>query len=324
MDRLWQIKPTYHSAFEAYVPIQNGCDKFCTFCAVPYTRGREVSRPAREILEEVRYLVDHNYKSITLLGQNVNSYGKDKIGEEPGFAELLEEIGKIGQKCGRKLWVYFTSPHPQDMKPEVIDVIARYDSLAKQIHLPLQSGDDQILKRMNRKHTVDDYRKIVYYIRRKLPETTLFTDIIVGFPGETKEQFENTRKALLEFDYNMAYIAMYSPRPGTVSAKWENNIPSKEKKERLHRLTKDLEITSHHYTDRLIGKDVFVLVTGKDRKAEYLAGHTEGKINVRFPSADLTLIGRFVKVHITTSAAFSVEGEIMKILEEKEWLQTVK
>ena len=137
MDRLWEIHPTYHSAFEAFVPIQNGCDKFCTFCAVPYTRGREVSRSSQEILDEVRSLMEQGYKSITLLGQNVNSYGKDKPNQELSFADLLEEIGKLGNTYGHRCWVYFTSPHPRDMKPEVIDVISHYRCLAKQIHLPL-------------------------------------------------------------------------------------------------------------------------------------------------------------------------------------------
>jgi len=153
----WHINPLYESSFEAFVPIQNGCDKFCTFCAVPYTRGREVSRPSDEILHEVQTLVDKDYKSITLLGQNVNSYGLDKKGEEISFPELLGKIGEMGKVSGKEFWVYFTSPHPRDMSDEVIEVIAAYPHLAKQIHLPIQSGDDKVLIRMNRKYSVERY-----------------------------------------------------------------------------------------------------------------------------------------------------------------------
>jgi len=159
INQFWNIKPQYDSAFEAFVPIQNGCDKFCTFCAVPYTRGREVSRSSDEIIQEVKSLLEKGYKSITLLGQNVNSYGLDKNGDEISFAELLRRIGELGKISNHKFWLYFTSPHPRDMNDEVIDVIAEYPCLAKQIHLPLQSGDDKVLIRMNRKHNLSKYRR---------------------------------------------------------------------------------------------------------------------------------------------------------------------
>ncbi|HFB62136.1 MAG TPA: radical SAM protein, partial [Bacteroidetes bacterium] len=154
IEDFWHITPKYGSGWEAFIPIQNGCNKFCTYCAVPYTRGREVSRPSGEILNELRDLVEKGYKSITLLGQNVNSYGLDKKGEEVSFAGLLRMIGEFGNQRKEKFWVYFTSPHPCDMTDEVIEVIAQYPCLAKQIHLPIQSGDDAMLVRMNRKHTV--------------------------------------------------------------------------------------------------------------------------------------------------------------------------
>ncbi len=233
----WKIAPRHNSGFEAYVPIQNGCDKFCTFCAVPYTRGREVSRPSGEILAEVKELVMQGFKSITLLGQNVNSYGLDKQGEEIQFHELLKHVGEFGKRSGKQFWLYFTSPHPRDMKPEVIDVIASYPVLAKQIHLPLQSGDNMVLIHMNRKHKLEEYREVVTYIRQNLPTATLFTDIITGFSGETEEQFQNTVKALQEFQYNMAFIAVYSPRPGAVSSRWDDDVPNQVKKQRLHTLT---------------------------------------------------------------------------------------
>ena len=311
----WNIRPNYTSDFEAFVPIQNGCDKFCTFCAVPYTRGREVSRPSGEILQEIRSLVENGYKSITLLGQNVNSYGLDKRGDEISFPELLRKIGEYGKTSDHNFWLYFTSPHPRDMTDEVIDVIAQYDCLANQIHLPLQSGDDKVLIRMNRKHGIKKYRQIIHKIWNTLPEATIFTDIIVGFTGETEEQFGNTIAAMDEFKYNMAYIAMYSPRPGAASSRWNDDIPHEVKKERFHRLSEALQKHTLVYNQGMIGKTFKVLVTGKDRKSGYLSALTEGKIVLRFPAEDESLIGKFIHVKITSAVAFSAEGERIKVEE---------
>jgi len=307
----WKIAPDYSSSFEAYIPIQNGCDKFCTFCAVPYTRGREVSRPSEEILAEVRRLVDGGYKSLTLLGQNVNSYGLDRNGNEMSFPALLREIGEIGREQTSRFWVYFTSPHPKDMTDEAIDVIAEYDCLAKQIHLPIQSGDDKLLLRMQRNHGVDQYRKTVEKIRSTIPGATLFTDIIVGFTGETEEQFENTRAAMREFQYNMAYIAIYSPRPGAASARWDDNVPHDEKRRRLHELSTELQEMSLAHNRRLIGTEHTVLVDGNDRKEGYLTGKTEGRLIVRFPSTDQSLVGQFATVRIDAAAPLSLEGQLI-------------
>jgi tRNA-2-methylthio-N6-dimethylallyladenosine synthase len=309
---LWNLKASYQSEFEAFVPIQNGCDKFCTFCAVPYTRGREVSRPSQDILKEVKTLIKSGYKSITLLGQNVNSYGNDRE-EELSFADLLERIGQMGEETEREFWVYYTSPHPRDMKNEVIDVMAKYKCIAKQVHLPMQSGDDKVLIKMNRKHNMERYREIVHYIREKLPTATLFTDIIVGFSTESRENYQNTVSALQEFDFNMAYIAMYSPRPGAAAYRWEDDVEKAEKKYRLHDLSEKLAVSSRKYTDSMVGKTFRVLVTGKDRKAGYLSGLTEGKINVRFPATQESLIGTFINLKITAASDFSVEGELSRI-----------
>jgi tRNA-2-methylthio-N6-dimethylallyladenosine synthase len=314
--RFWKINPHYSSGFEAFIPIQNGCDKFCTFCAVPYTRGREVSRPSGEILAELRDLVEKGYKSITLLGQNVNSYGHDKLGDEIPFHQLLEKIGEFGKRSGKDFWVYFTSPHPRDMSEEVIDVIARYDCLAKQIHLPVQSGDDKVLIRMNRNHNIDRYREIVRSVRKKLPAATLFTDIIVGFTGETDEQFENTCRLMEEFRFNMAYIAMYSPRPGATSSRWKDDIPLETKKQRLQILTDELIRHNRVYNRSLVGKNLRVLVVGEDRKKGYLKALTEGRLIVRFPSDDRSLVGQFTEVRINSAADFSLEGENLAIIEE--------
>lgn len=306
----WHIQPMYASGFEAYIPIQNGCDKFCTFCAVPYTRGREVSRPSAEILDELTLLVEKGYKSITLLGQNVNSYGLDKKGKELTFNGLLKEIGEFGIRSGKEFWVYFTSPHPRDMTDEVIETISRYDCLAKQIHLPLQSGDDKVLIRMNRKHDTEKYRHIIHIIRKLIPRATIFTDFIVGFTGETDEQFANTLKLMDEFRFNMAYIAIYSPRPGAVSSKWEDDVPYIEKKRRYHLLTAELMKHSLEYNKKLIGREMRVLVREKERKEGYLSAINEGRIIVRIPSDNYSLIGSFVNVKITSASELSVTGEL--------------
>ena len=314
MDRFWVIDPDHLSDFEAFIPIQNGCNKFCTYCAVPYTRGREVSRKSEDIINELKELVEKGYKSITLLGQNVNSYGLDKKGEEINFAELLKRIGEYGDASGKEFWVYFTSPHPRDMSDEVIEVISQYKCLGKQIHLPIQSGDDNMLQRMNRRHTLDDYRHIIHTIRRLLPEATIFTDIIVGFTGETEEEFENSRKAMEEFKYNMAYIAQYSVRPGAVASSWADDVPKAKKRERYHILTDELMKHSLVYNQGLIGKTQKVFVNGYDRKNGYLTGHTEGKIVIRFQSRDKSLIGQIVTVKVTSATALSIEGTLLPVI----------
>ncbi len=313
---LWQIKPKYQSTYEAFVPIQNGCDKFCTFCAVPYTRGREVSRPSGDILAEIRHLVNQGYKSITLLGQNVNSYGLDKEGEEITFSELLRVIGEYGKSSGEEFWVYFTSPHPQDMGREVIEMIAEYDCLAKQIHLPMQSGDEKVLIKMNRRHSMDKYRKIVSDIRKLIPRATLFTDVIVGFTGEGDTEFQNTVKAMNEFRFNMAYIAMYSPRSGAASYRWQDEVSQEVKKERYHQLSEVMKIHTRDYNRQMIGKTFRVLINGTDRKTGFSTGLTEGKLSVRLDHAMPELMGKIVDVKITSAADFSLSGELMSLKEK--------
>jgi len=308
---LWHIRPKYQSVYEAFVPIQNGCDKFCTFCAVPYTRGREVSRPSEDILAEIRHLVMQGYKSITLLGQNVNSYGLDKEGAELGFAGLLRRIGEFGKQSGQEFWVYFTSPHPHDMTREVIEVIAEYSCLGKQIHLPMQSGDERVLIKMNRRHSMSKYRRIVNEIRELIPQATLFTDIIVGFTGEGETEFENTIAAFHEFRFNMAYIAMYSPRPGAASYRWQDEVSQEVKKERYHRLSEVMKIHTREYNESMVGKTVRLLLNGVDRKTGFTTGLTEGKLTVRLDLKAPELIGRMVDVKITGAADFSLSGELV-------------
>jgi len=270
-----------------------------------------VSRPSEEILEELKELVGKGYKSITLLGQNVNSYGLDKPGDEITFPHLLKRIGEYGDDSGKDFWVYFTSPHPRDMSDEVLEVIAAYPCLAKQIHLPVQSGDDEVLKRMNRRHTVEEYMDIIGSIRRIIPEATVFTDIIVGFAGETDARFENSRRVMERVRFNMAYIAIYSPRPGAVSARWNDDIPMAVKKQRLHILTGELIKHAKEYNHGLVGRKLSVLVTGSDRKESYLSGYTEGRIVMRFASEDQSLIGTFAEIQVTSASSYAIEGDLV-------------
>ena len=309
IEAFWQVKPRYTSKVEAYIPIQNGCDKFCTFCAVPYTRGREVSRPSGAILDEVRALIQNGCRSITLLGQNVNSYGLDRPNQEISFPELMRRIGGIGRETGADFLTYFTSPHPRDISTELLEVIAEHPVLAKWIHLPLQSGDDKVLLRMNRNHTMARYRSVVSHIRRILPDAALFTDIIVGFTGETETQFQATAAAMREFRYDMAYIAQYSPRPGARSARWADDIPRNEKQRRFQILSDLLLEVAAPANQARIGRSIRVLVTSEGRKPGFLTAHTEGRIPVRI-QADPSLIGEFADIQVTGARPLSIEGAL--------------
>lgn len=305
----WQVDPMYSSTFEAFVPIQNGCNKFCTYCAVPYTRGREVSRASVDILEEVERLVESGVKSITLLGQNVNSYGLDKKGDEISFSQLLRRVGEMGDARDKDFWLYFTSPHPRDMTRDVIEVMADHACLAKQVHLPVQSGDDELLLRMNRNYSVSDYLKIVDDIRELLPTATLFTDLIVGFSGETDQQFEHSAELMKRVGFNMAFVAKYSPRVGAKAAEWEDDVSPKQKSARLACLSEVLKQGSLAYNESMIGKTYRVLIDGQDPRMEgALKGRTEGKLPVRVLDGDEALVGTFQPVKITSVSALSLTG----------------
>lgn len=309
---LWSVDPRYASRFEAFVPIQNGCNNFCTYCAVPYTRGREESRPSGEIEREFSALLDRGYKAVTLLGQNVNSYGSDRREEEITFPLLMDRLCALADRQadqGKEIpWIYYTAPHPKDMTHELIDVMARHRSAAKQIHLPIQSGDDEVLRRMNRRYTVEDYGRILDKIRTILPGATLFTDIIVGFPGETEEQFANTAAMMERFAFNMAFIAMYSPRPGAKSTDWPDDIPREIKKERFRILSEIMQKSAAAYNEKLVDRTLPVLVTGRSRQGDRWSGRTEGMINIQFASDREDLPGRFVPVEVTGLHGISLSG----------------
>lgn len=308
-ESFWAINPQRGSNFKALVPIQNGCDKFCTYCAVPYTRGREVSRPSKEIIAEIKKLIADGYKQITLLGQNVNSYGLDKPDEEITFAELLRQLGKMADAAPQKVWIHYTSPHPRDMTEEVLDVQAKYESLANYLNLPLQSGDDEILKRMNRRYTQEQYMKVLDMAYEKIPDLAVSTDIIVGFCGETDEQFQHTAEAMKRGRYDMAFIAQYSVRPGAMAEKrWPDDVPKDVKKERDKILTDILRETALAKNTPFVGTTIPVLMESKSRKDGKILGRTEGLKSVEI-DGDESLIGQFVDVEITECDPWRLFGK---------------
>jgi len=293
------------SSFKAFVNISYGCDKFCTYCIVPYTRGKERSRLAKDILKEVQELKDLGYQEVTLLGQNVNAYGKD-LADGSTFAKLLEEVAKIGIPRVR-----FLTSHPWDFTPEIVDTIAKYDNVMKYIHLPVQSGSDEILRLMGRRYTSKQYLDLVDMIRSKIPDIALSTDIIVGFPNESYEQFKDTVELCKKVKYDSAFTFIYSPRKGTPAAKIEDNVTNKEKSVRFRELVDSLEKGFEPICQAMLGKTYTVLVDGvSEKNDEMLSGYTEQNKLVHF-AGDKSLIGKIVKVKITESHTYSMKGELV-------------
>lgn len=291
----FRVSPRYESSFRAFVPISTGCDNFCSYCAVPYTRGREKSRPAEEIIKEVKGLITSGYKEITLLGQNVNSYAYNLI-------ELFNNIDKIEGDYR----VYFYSNHPKDMSKELVLAISKLKHFPHYIHLPLQSGNDEILRRMNRHYTKEKYLELVKMIRAILPKVTLTTDIIVGYPGETEKQFEDTTDVMKQARFDMAFIAQYSPRPGTVSAKETDNIPLEEKKQREAYLQKILAETVLEHNQKLLYTNQLVLVD-EFKKNKYF-GRTEGYKVVEIKTDQKLTLGQFINVKIEKASSWKLLG----------------
>lgn len=299
------LPSTRLSSFKAFVNISYGCDKFCTYCIVPYTRGKERSRKMEDILKECQELKDAGYKEVTLLGQNVNAYGKD-LKDGSSFAKLLDEVAKIGIPRVR-----FLTSHPWDFKEEMIDVIAKHDNIMKYIHLPVQSGSDEILKLMGRRYTAEEYKKLVNLIREKIPGVAISTDIIVGFPNESYEQFLETVEMVKYVKYDSAFTFIYSPRNGTPAAKIKDNVPAKEKSKRFMELVKELEKVIAISSDEMVGKTYAVLVEGvSEKNPEMLSGYTEKNKLVHF-KGDVSLVGQIVNVKINESHLYSVLGELV-------------
>lgn len=292
---------------KAWVNIMYGCDKFCTYCIVPMTRGKERSRRPEDIIQEVRHLVASGYQEVTLLGQNVNAYGKDFEDLEYGLGDLMNDIHKIDIPRVR-----FTTSHPRDFDDRLIEVLAQGGNLLDHIHLPVQSGSSEILKKMNRKYTREEYLVLVQKIRKAMPNVTLTTDIIVGFPNETEEQFEETMTLMKEVGFEAAYTYIYSPREGTPAARKKDDVPDDVKKQRLYRLNDLVNKQSAQSMQTYKDKIVNVLVEGESKKdPEVLAGYTDKNKLVNFKGPKSS-IGKIVEVKITETKTWSLNGVMVE------------
>lgn len=290
----------------AWVNINYGCNNFCTYCIVPYVRGRERSRPIADILKEVTQLLNDGYKEITLLGQNVNSYGKDLANGE-NFAMLLNEIGKLQGKFRLR----FMTSHPKDLSQEVIDAIAAHPNICDNIHLPVQSGSTEILRKMNRRYTRDDYFALIDKIREKLPDVGITTDIMVGFPGETEQDFEDTLDLVRRVKYSSAFCFVYSRRKGTPAYSMENQISYAVKKERITKLLAYQNEVTKQISQTMVGKRYEVLVEGANfHYQNTMCGRTECGRLVNF-KCDGSLVGEFVTVQIERATSATLWGKIV-------------
>lgn len=318
VDDYFAVGPKYNSKFQAFVPISTGCNKFCTFCIVPFTRGEEVYRPYEQIYKEVKCLVENGYKEITLLGQNVNSW-KSKIDENTkipvpkfrkddekdymDFADLMENLADIEGD----FWLRFTSSHPYDINPRLVEVVANKPRIAKQFHFALQSGSDSVLKRMNRHYSVDEFRQKVSNIKNTIPDVAVTTDVIVGFCGETEEEFEETLKLCEELQFDQIFISEYSQREGTIAAKFYKDDISKEvKAQRKERLDKVLKKGVKENNQKLIGSSQKALVykTKNRNKDGIFAKTTHGKDVLISSNTKNLNVGQFINVEIRDAAEF--------------------
>ncbi len=290
------------SKLKAWVSIMYGCNNFCTYCIVPYVRGRERSRQPEDILRECREVIEAGAKEITLLGQNVNSYGKD-LGGSMDFADLLEAIAQIPGD----FLIRFMTSHPRDASTKLFDTMAKYDKIAKQLHLPFQSGSSRVLKAMNRHYDRETYLQKVLYAKQVMPELVLTSDVIVGFPGETEEEFEETISLIQQVHYDSLFTFIFSPRPGTPAANMEDPTPKEEKNRRFDKLCAVQNAISEEIHNGYVTKTMRCLVDGKDK--DFLTARTEGGRLVRFTGCE-SLIGSYQNITITGATTWSLTGEI--------------
>ncbi|MDX9913443.1 MAG: tRNA (N6-isopentenyl adenosine(37)-C2)-methylthiotransferase MiaB [Candidatus Moranbacteria bacterium] len=314
------INPKYTNTFSANVPIMTGCNNFCTYCVVPYARGRETSRPVAEIIEEIKSLVKNGYKEITLLGQNVNSYrGELKIKNEKlkisgsqtlNFSDLLRKINEIPGD----FWIRFITSHPKDMDDVLIDTVTKLEKVCESVHLPIQSGNNKILEKMNRKYTLQHYldltEKIKQSFKKNKPATifSLSSDIIVGFPGETKKQLEDSALIMKKVKYDMVYFGQFSPRPETVAWKMKDNVSKVEKERREKYLNEILKKTALANNKKYLNKIFDILIESKKNGSYF--GKTRTLKNVLVKTDKENLIGKIVKVQITKISTWNLEGKL--------------
>ena len=293
------------SKIKAWVNIQYGCDKFCTYCIVPYTRGKQRSRKSTDIIKEVEELVNNGYKEVTLLGQNVNAYGKDLKGEI-NFAKLLEKVAQT--KIAR---IFFVTSHPWDFTDEMIETIAKYDNIMPYIHLPLQSGSTRILKLMGRRYTKEEYLNLYQKIKQKIPRVAITTDIIVGFPNESKEDFNETLEVVKKCEFDSAFTFIYSKREGTPAAKIIDKVSMEEKEKRLQELNKLINQYSLKANKKYLNKTIKVLVEGiSEKDSSKVYGYTDTMKLVNIEGAQ-EQIGNIIDVLITEAKSFSLDGKYL-------------
>ncbi len=296
------------STFKAWLPVMYGCDNYCSYCIVPYVRGRERSRLASDILKEFKQLVEDGYKDITLLGQNVNSYGKGLLGKEKiDFSDLLCMLDEVPGDYR----IRFMTSHPKDASRKLVDTIAKSKHICNHLHLPVQSGSDEILRQMNRRYTVDSYKSLIAYAKQTVPDMTFSSDLIVGFPGETPEDFEKTLELIEHVQFVQLFTFIYSKRTGTKAADMPDFTKREEKSARIQRILdlqeKIVPQITCHYIDTVHN----VLVEGEGRDEGYLAGRLDNNLTVDFLGDD-SLIGSFVDVKVTGARASILTGELVK------------
>jgi len=285
------------------VPIIQGCNNFCSYCIVPYRRGREKSRPIAEIFDEVRELVRCGVKEVTLLGQNVDSYGHD-LPDKPDLSDLLKELNAVDGL----LRIRFLTNHPKDMSSRLITAIANLDKVCEQINVPAQAGNDDILQAMRRGYTIDYYRQLITEIRSSILGVTLSTDVIVGFPSENQEQFQQTVDLLSELKFDTVHVAAYSPRPGTLASRqFEDNVPPAKKKKRLQEVEQLQEKIAAEINARLLGKTVEVLVEGQ--KGGKWWGRTRSDKLVFF-NDQRNVLGQLVNIRVEKTSPWSLQGNV--------------
>lgn len=301
-------KMVRQSPFSAWIPIMYGCNNFCTYCIVPYVRGRERSRAIENIVAEIEQAVKEGYKEFTLLGQNVNSYGKD-FGEKDAFAKLLRRVNEIE---GVERVRYMTS-HPRDMNEEVIKAVAECEHVCENFHVPFQAGSDEILRKMNRGYTREKYLELIKMIRSYVPDAAITTDIIVGFPGETEQDFEDTLALVQEVGFDAAFTFIYSKRSGTPAAKMEGQVPLDVKKDRLNRLMEVQNLSSLHRNEEMLGKVVEVLAEGPSRNPAVWTGRTRTNKIVLLPvEGKVYQPGDKVMVKVDTAQTWLVKGKAVQ------------
>lgn len=298
-----EVRPSYSSNFQAYVPIMTGCNNFCSYCVVPYTRGREISRSCKEVIKECKDLIENGYKEIILAGQNVNSY-KDKNITFPKLFKMIDNIDG-------EYWLSFATSHPKDMSDQLIKAMEEGKHIIPYFHLPVQSGNNDILKKMNRRYTIGHYKNLIKKVKKAINGVSISTDVIVGFPTETKKQFNDSVKLFKEVKFDMAYISQYSVRANTAAAKLEDNISHQEKKSRDKILTRVLAKTALENNKKLLGKHVEVLVD--EYKNGFCFGKTSQFKNIKFKS-DNDLVGQIVAVKVVDCYAWGLTGELPKVV----------